>query len=591
MNVDLEDRLAAYRPVLDDAIDEQLTATATVTVAVARRRRWSILLPLVGAVAAAIAVTVVVLRDDNRALAPAPVGTDPLPAAPTTSPLTATAPTTRPPAPAAAPDDVGGRPDAMAFGDSVMLGAAPGLATAGIVVDAATSRTMIDMVPTVQRLANDDALGQVVVVQLGTNGPLGDTTIDQFFEALRGVPRVIVLTVRSEGSYIAQNNAKLTAVADRYPNVDVVDWATLLTECPGDCFYDDGIHLKPDGRTFYTGLIVNAVLASGPLVNSPDRPWDVDAAGWLLPTISVDNPAPITLLASLQVSDGYRIDVVADPDRPNPNDPIPFCLIEYAPAEIGRVCPTPASLGGLITASTDTSRPGGPYAIIVAASSVTVASDDCDLQTVSGGGVQLVVCTPHDDVIEPRFTLTASDTPALRVTGLAIAESSAHTPPASTVPTARCGGADTPQTAIPRTVDEPRIATSVGADGIVDVDVGDNIGPLSSICVDDASWPPAQRDTTRYIDATHVDGGFLVAVITQRPLPASAFPAWTPVHTDSTTGVTASLYFIPDDQPLTPVITAQRAELAATILAARHALDAGQPTAGHFTLLLPATRA
>jgi hypothetical protein len=86
----------------------------------------------------------------------------------------------------------------------------------------------------------------------------------------------------------------------------------------------------------------------------------VNAAGWLLPTVTVADATPNATLASLQVSDGYRIDVVADPDRPNPTEPSPFCLIEFAPAEIGRVCPTPASLGGLISASTDASRPGGP---------------------------------------------------------------------------------------------------------------------------------------------------------------------------------------------------------------------------------------
>ncbi len=35
----------------------------------------------------------------------------------------------------------------------------------------------------------------------------------------------------------------------------VVDWASAAPGCPGDCFYDDGIHLTPEGRVFYAQQI------------------------------------------------------------------------------------------------------------------------------------------------------------------------------------------------------------------------------------------------------------------------------------------------------------------------------------------------
>ena len=41
-----------------------------------------------------------------------------------------------------------------------------------------------------------------------------------------------------------------------WPNVKVVDWEALAASCPGQCFYDDGIHLPPDGRNYYAQQIV-----------------------------------------------------------------------------------------------------------------------------------------------------------------------------------------------------------------------------------------------------------------------------------------------------------------------------------------------
>ena len=93
-----------------------------------------------------------------------------------------------------------------------MLGAAENLAARGVIVDAAVSRQMIDYVPTVQQLAAEGRLGDVVVVHLGTNGSFSEETMTAFFDALRDVPRVIVLTVHAERGYTAeQQRADLLA--------------------------------------------------------------------------------------------------------------------------------------------------------------------------------------------------------------------------------------------------------------------------------------------------------------------------------------------------------------------------------------------
>ncbi len=165
-----------------------------------------------------------------------------VPAAPTT---TVAPTTTAPPEP----------PELLAIGDSVMLGAADELAAEGFVVSAEVSRQMKTMVPEMQRLRDAGQLGETIVVHLGTNGPLGEQTVKDFFTAISSVPRVLVLTLSAPRDYIAGNNALLVALPAQFPNVEILYWDGLAGQCPDNCFYEDGIHLRQTGQDYYTQLI------------------------------------------------------------------------------------------------------------------------------------------------------------------------------------------------------------------------------------------------------------------------------------------------------------------------------------------------
>jgi peptidoglycan/LPS O-acetylase OafA/YrhL len=143
----------------------------------------------------------------------------------------------------------------VALGDSVMLGAAEELQSAGFFVDAAVSRQMVAFLPDMQIIRDDGNFGPVVVVHLGTNGPFSQTTLDQMMAVVAGVPRVLVLTGKGDRDWIAGNNAKIRALPATYPSVTVIDWEVLSAGCPGDCFYDDGIHLPQTGQNFYADVI------------------------------------------------------------------------------------------------------------------------------------------------------------------------------------------------------------------------------------------------------------------------------------------------------------------------------------------------
>jgi hypothetical protein len=145
----------------------------------------------------------------------------------------------------------------LAVGDSMMLGAAPALTERGLVVDAAVSRQMIDMIPVFEQFRDQGLFGTAVVVHLGVNGPFSQQTLDAFLATMDEVPNVILVTVKADRSWTAENNALLRAADREGDNKILLDWEVLSADCPGDCFYEDGIHLRPDGQQYYANLIAD----------------------------------------------------------------------------------------------------------------------------------------------------------------------------------------------------------------------------------------------------------------------------------------------------------------------------------------------
>jgi peptidoglycan/LPS O-acetylase OafA/YrhL len=147
----------------------------------------------------------------------------------------------------------------VALGDSVMLGAAEELGARGILVNAQVSRQMITFLPEMQAIKDAGTFGSAVIVHLGTNGSFSQNTLDQMMTILADVPVVIAVTGKADRGWIAGNNAMLRALPARFPNTTVLDWEVLGPLCPGDCFYDDNIHLTQAGQDYYAGLIARLI--------------------------------------------------------------------------------------------------------------------------------------------------------------------------------------------------------------------------------------------------------------------------------------------------------------------------------------------
>ncbi|HEY0602114.1 MAG TPA: acyltransferase family protein [Herpetosiphonaceae bacterium] len=148
----------------------------------------------------------------------------------------------------------------VAVGDSVMNGAQAALqqSIGAISVDAAQARQADDLIALLQAKQAAGQFGPIVVVHIGNNGPITNEQFDQLMQALAGVPRVVIVNVKVPRFWEGPNNGVLAEGVKRYPNAVLVDWYGASSGRP-ELFWDDGIHLRPEGAAVYAELVAGAV--------------------------------------------------------------------------------------------------------------------------------------------------------------------------------------------------------------------------------------------------------------------------------------------------------------------------------------------
>ena len=148
----------------------------------------------------------------------------------------------------------------MAIGDSVMLASAPELAAAmpGIYINAKVSRAMIAGISLVDELARSGRLRKVVIVGLGTNGPVTADQVRQLVKVVGSRWLVLVNTFVPRSWEHEVNNTIATA-AKRYRNVLLVNWHAAI-ENHQNLLWSDDIHPQPVGGTLYAKVVRTVVL-------------------------------------------------------------------------------------------------------------------------------------------------------------------------------------------------------------------------------------------------------------------------------------------------------------------------------------------
>jgi hypothetical protein len=144
-----------------------------------------------------------------------------------------------------------------AIGDSIMLDIQPDLQAdiPGARVDGLVSRQFETGIGIVQADRAAGTLGNVLVVELGTNGSVTSSDFDAMMQAASGVRRVVFVNVNVPRPWEPGDNATLAAGVARYPGVAMLaDWNALSTPHP-DWFTPDQVHLQPAGAQALAALI------------------------------------------------------------------------------------------------------------------------------------------------------------------------------------------------------------------------------------------------------------------------------------------------------------------------------------------------
>ncbi|MDT2755882.1 acyltransferase family protein [Enterococcus asini] len=148
-----------------------------------------------------------------------------------------------------------------AFGDSVMLGAAQDIKDLfpDVVVDADVNRQVYTSGELIKNLDDDKLLKDPVIIGLGTNGDFTEAQFSEFM-SLFGDRKVYWLNVHAPSLRMqAVVNAALTKYVADYDNLTIIDWYSYAKD-HSDWFYEDQVHLTPEGRIGYTKLLYETLV-------------------------------------------------------------------------------------------------------------------------------------------------------------------------------------------------------------------------------------------------------------------------------------------------------------------------------------------
>ena len=137
---------------------------------------------------------------------------------------------------------------AYAVGDSVMIDAQAPLqeCVSNIQVNAAVSRQWSEGEAILRDVMAGASPPSVVVVALGTNGPITTADFDAMMSILPAASRVVFVTVHVDQPWQNQVNGVLASGVARYPKAVLADWESLAAPHP-EWFYSDGTHLPISG--------------------------------------------------------------------------------------------------------------------------------------------------------------------------------------------------------------------------------------------------------------------------------------------------------------------------------------------------------
>ncbi|AWB44044.1 acetyltransferase [Paenibacillus sp. CAA11] len=147
-----------------------------------------------------------------------------------------------------------------AIGDSVMLDAKSELEKRlpGITVDGMVGRQMSEVAEVVEQLKTDDKLGEMVIIEVGTNGAFTSKQLQKLIDSMSGVKHIFLVNTRVPRPWQSVVNETLEKTAAGSERVTLLDWFSA-SEGKDEYFGKDGVHLGRSGSEAYAHLIAVAI--------------------------------------------------------------------------------------------------------------------------------------------------------------------------------------------------------------------------------------------------------------------------------------------------------------------------------------------
>ena len=160
-----------------------------------------------------------------------------------------------------------------AIGDSVMLASAKELQAGfpGIQIDAVVSRQLSSAPAIVRQLRDSGTLRPVLLIGLGTNGPIDRQSLDQIRSIVGPRREIVVVSVQAPRGWTDGVNGTLTRFAEQYRSVELANWREAISTRL-DLLARDQIHPGPAGGLIYVRAVTDALqrLANLPPARGPN---------------------------------------------------------------------------------------------------------------------------------------------------------------------------------------------------------------------------------------------------------------------------------------------------------------------------------
>ncbi|CAN5419941.1 N/A [soil metagenome] len=174
---------------------------------------------------------------------------------------------------AATPPPLPGGDQIDAIGDSVMLASAPELQAGfpGIQIDAVVSRQLSSAPAIVQGMRDSGTLRPVLLIGLGTNGPIDRQSLEQIRSIVGPRHEIVVVNVQAPRGWTDGVNDTLTRFALEYRSVELANWRDAISPRL-DLLARDQIHPGAAGGLIYVRAVTDALqrLAELPPSRSPN---------------------------------------------------------------------------------------------------------------------------------------------------------------------------------------------------------------------------------------------------------------------------------------------------------------------------------